>query len=525
MEDCNPEECQVCVDNYDQHLRRPRCLPCGHTVCSRCINIAIRRTQLTCPICRTKHNARIAEDFSVNYSFEMLINKHKDTPFKAEGKVSKKHYKVCHKGILKKVLPLMRKQKVNISSLVTSCKEALSQLVKYQEHFNGYKIQHHQLQEKIIEQNSRAIGLLELEDTRVMHMITEGEERLQQLQFNLGCLDTGTSSDQFFTSIDEADHCNEMVEKWLQRYQDIFPEVNAIHTSVKVQENIKKALKMISIHMGNPKWSRDLNKPKCRTKINELIRYKNLETYSYKLMEKVEAITLNTSKELRAEHLRILSEPFKNLMTYSRVFAVHQTKTTNYYARIQLEWGNLCLDTLKKQPLPINAHTILHRDVMNMLDPSSLVAFLDLKYENIERARVYIRLRSKSSMSRMFRNMCTGHRGYTFYNTKLTSVVGKGEPGEYVVGGDYNEWDDPITDAGPSMDFDGNAWESISAGAVWHVPFSSTLFHITTRDCEGDVHKNVFGEVERGLDVVKAIAKLKNVSKVTIINCGIVLPS
>ncbi|KAK8746210.1 hypothetical protein OTU49_017300, partial [Cherax quadricarinatus] len=504
QEDCHPEECQVCVDNYDQDLRRPRCLPCGHTVCSRCISTAIKRTQLSCPICRTKHNAITARDFSVNYSFEMLINKHKDTPFKAEGKVSKKHYKVCHKGILKKVLPLMRKQKVNISSLVTSCKEVLSQLVKYQEHLKKCKIQHHQLQEKMVEHNSRAIGLLEPEDIRVMHMITEGKERLQKLQDNLGSLGTGTSSHQFFTSIDEADHYNEKVEKWLQRYQELFPEVDAIHTSVKVQENIKKALKMVSIDMGNPKWSESLRNLGCT------------------LMERVQAVTINTSKELSVEHLRVMSEPFKALVKNHQVFAVHQTETMNYYARITLEKGKLCLYTLQKLPLPIDAHTIQHEDVVKMLDQSSVVTFLDLGYKKVKNARVYIQLRLKSSMSKIFKNMCTGHEGYTFCNAKLTSVVGKGEPGEYVVGGEYTDWDGFISQELP-MDFGGFACDTPSAGDVWYLPRTGILFHITTR-AGGNTDGKIFGKVESGLDVVKAIAKLRNVSKVTVMNCGIVLP-
>ncbi|XP_069180667.1 tripartite motif-containing protein 59-like [Procambarus clarkii] len=253
MMDNNPEECSVCFNNYDDTLLRPRTLPCGHTFCSQCIDNAIKNGQLNCPSCRAQHTATAATQFPINYGMEAFIRKLKSMEVVPVKTVPAKPNKAPTRGISKKLRSLVEEQKSSISSLITSCEEVLSQLGEYRGQLGDWKTQHLQLQDRLyalVEQNKSAMKLLELEDTSVVDMTTQGEEGKTQLQAMLGSLDTVNTAQEVDTTIDTADECSMKVEDWLQKCQELFPDVNTVHTSVKVQETIRETLEMTTTETG-----------------------------------------------------------------------------------------------------------------------------------------------------------------------------------------------------------------------------------------------------------------------------------
>jgi hypothetical protein len=71
-------ECPMCYDIYDEGLKTPRNLHCGHTVCEDCINIAFRKKKsgIVCPICRFAHDPKIkGVDLSKNYVAAEIASK------------------------------------------------------------------------------------------------------------------------------------------------------------------------------------------------------------------------------------------------------------------------------------------------------------------------------------------------------------------------------------------------------------------------------------------------------------------
>ncbi|KAK8718938.1 hypothetical protein OTU49_014233, partial [Cherax quadricarinatus] len=290
-----PEECKVCFNEYDEDLQRPRTLPCGHTFCSQCIEDTIKNVQLTCPGCRAQHTATAASHFPVNYIVEALIKKLKAEQHKSVGIVPTKHSQlfiysfillifiviytvlsayilpnetgasvhtcICSlskktddkqassfllveeghhdhpKGVSKKLGSIVQDQKSSINNIITECEDVLSQLEQYQGQVREWKTQHHQLHDRLydlLEQNKAALELLKEEDTRVTNMTTEGEAGKKELQVMLKCLGTVNTGQEAVISIDEADQCNMEVEDWLQKCQKLFPDVNTVHTSIKV---------------------------------------------------------------------------------------------------------------------------------------------------------------------------------------------------------------------------------------------------------------------------------------------------
>ncbi|CAL4184405.1 unnamed protein product, partial [Meganyctiphanes norvegica] len=66
-------ECIVCFSIYDDKERRPRFMPCGHTLCSSCLEKAISDNSKMCPKCRRKYQASSMNDLPVNFSLMGLV--------------------------------------------------------------------------------------------------------------------------------------------------------------------------------------------------------------------------------------------------------------------------------------------------------------------------------------------------------------------------------------------------------------------------------------------------------------------
>nr|XP_045585819.1 uncharacterized protein LOC123747642 [Procambarus clarkii] len=94
--------------------------------------------------------------------------------------------------------------------------------------------------------------LLELEDTSVVDMTKQGEEGKTQLEAMLGSLDPVNTIQEVDTTIDTAHEYKMKIEDWLEKCQELFPDVKTVHTSVKVQETIREALEMMTTERQVP---------------------------------------------------------------------------------------------------------------------------------------------------------------------------------------------------------------------------------------------------------------------------------
>nr|XP_053650375.1 uncharacterized protein LOC128700925 [Cherax quadricarinatus] len=531
MDNDTPEECNVCYSNYDEELRRPRTLPCGHTFCTQCIEDTIKNVRLTCPSCRAEHSATAATQFPINYGMEAFIKKFISMQVTSVETMSAKPGEDHTRGISKKLRSMVEEHKSNINNLISECEEVLSQLGMYQGQVRDWKTQHHQLQDRLydlVEQNKTAIKFLEQENTSVVNMTTEGEAGKKQLQTMLECLDTVNTAQEVDTAFDEADQCNLEVEDWIQKCQELFPDVNTVYTSVKVQETIKKALNM--------------------TTETGATAVPVLEDSGSTIMEKVELITGEISpKKLTVDDLGGMSESIKRLLEAGLVLGVLQDQDDLRYSRITLQDDQLYLHTLQHQPPPTHTHTIQVTEVMEALETSSTLVFLDLAWPGSPRRRLHIQLDTDTMMARQFVLLCTGQHqpasylntkllctgqqkqsGSSYLNTKLLWVWNKGQPGEFVGGGDYQynngEGGAPLL----PHQLDHRYQKSGSAGAVWsrYDPCSnkSSQFCIITRDhTSGLKWSGVFGKVVSGLDVVRAAVNHSDITEVTVVDCGVVL--
>ncbi|XP_069192234.1 uncharacterized protein [Procambarus clarkii] len=250
------------------------------------------------------------------------------------------------------------------------------------------------------------------------------------------------------------------------------------------------------------------------------------------IMNKVQEITGEIhQKQLTVEDLRRMREPVKRLVEAGRVLAVQEDQDSRRSAMITLQDGQLYLHPLLCQPTPTYAHTLQESEVVGMLDPSCTLAFLELGWAGSTRGRVTIRLTPDTLLARQFVLLCTGQRGHTYRNTKLLWVDDKGQPGECVGGGDYesNDGEGGAQLLHYVLAHTAPARRSGRAGAVRaRCPLGdprSTQFIIGTRDLQGGGQwLYVFGDVVSGLDVVRAAVNHSDITEVTVVDCGVVLP-
>ena len=123
-------ECPICMENYQESIRPPTTLECGHTMCIACANLQVKNGKITCPIDK---QALVINSLNPNYEMLNLIEEANKTIMKKEeiqqivekaGKVTKeneekinencelrriiKHLEDEHKIITKKNAKLMR---------------------------------------------------------------------------------------------------------------------------------------------------------------------------------------------------------------------------------------------------------------------------------------------------------------------------------------------------------------------------------------------------------------------------------
>lgn len=170
-----------------------------------------------------------------------------------------------------------------------------------------------------------------------------------------------------------------------------------------------------------------------------------------------------------------------------------------------------------------------HSYLIGLLNLSSTRVFLDLSKFGIGLGRVYIKLSPATALARQFLLLCTGQRGPSFIGSRFLMVNDLGQRWEWVSAGDY---DKDTGEGGATLvqEVKGEPeyWRSDTEGLVWATHGStrskSAQFAITTGNSPTGTRSWAFGQVDGGLGVVRAEVNAINIGKVTIDNCGLVVP-
>lgn len=208
----------MCIDNYDEAVRRPRSLPCGHIVCTPCIEKLRERDPVTCPTCRGRHAVPEGGQFPVCYAMENLlpILQRRDDPTQAA-------------DLGRQISSLLLKQEGRVLAAIQTCQGEQARLDEYQKSLEEPCEQQELLEDIlpiVLDKTRTATSFVRQEQAKAAATKEEAKEKEQKLNGALKALRRGVSPQEAYTVINDADHLTEEVRQRAEEWQRVFPNAD-----------------------------------------------------------------------------------------------------------------------------------------------------------------------------------------------------------------------------------------------------------------------------------------------------------
>ncbi|XP_042859661.1 uncharacterized protein LOC122245748 isoform X2 [Penaeus japonicus] len=513
-----PEECQVCLEIYNDRAKRPRVLPCGHTFCSLCIGDLLRDGSVLCPNCRAKHSASTVDVFPVVFIVEDFVKQFPNRivagqpPWKRLGK---------------KMAEVREEQETSFRSFRIGYEADLSQLETYANTLRAWECQHREFNARlkdVIEEQATIKLMLEEEQRKVKEHQREGREQQKQLDAAAESLDKANTVQKLMVAMDNAGCVQAVAEDWIEQCQESFPNVSGIQKSVRMRAAIEKALDVISNGMENEVTSTNASCGNANASNAHVPSAQGTTVSSLTILRNVESIIDDISPKLTVEGILQRDGPMTALLDTGEIFAVMNENGYVRSARLSRHHNEIYVHHLKDVRPPASAHTIPFKDMADAFDLSSTRTFLELAWQDSLPRRVQIRLCPDTWLAMQFLLMCTGEKGPSYVATGIFSDGYRGYKKECVTGGDYDGKNGEGVMA-PGHNPKLKAPER--AGVVRQIgPQNSTQFSVVIGSGRGSNVDCYFGEVESGLEVLMSAAKAQYEHKanVIVVDCGAIIP-
>ncbi|XP_066990374.1 E3 ubiquitin-protein ligase TRIM32-like [Macrobrachium rosenbergii] len=481
------QDCQVCLERFDNAERRPRCLSCGHTLCTSCLTDILGRGQLLCPFCRLPHNGTVqsVDDVPINYTVVSLLE---DPAFS-----------LATQRDQALLVELKREaSELNTEHLVTlNCH--LTRLRDFQQKLSNQCVIHqNQLQalQALVGRHESLLEAMVSTSNEVAARIDEGEGTRTTLEAAQEQVNSASSLLEVAQVHQDHDGRSVMVQGWVAKAQDVLGS-QALSRAKEIEIVTCSALEA-AVERNTAGAAANFSPRKGR--------YSDFDDIPKFLSEILKAASL----------------------VGSDVWAVHNEEGRSRCAKVTLLDGYLLLHSLREGTPPVYTHKVEYLDVRNMVDRTCMRTFLEFSWNGQVQGRLIIKLANLAPRTRQFFYLCSGERGPSYANTRLLEVENRGRPGERIWGGDY-EMDNGTGGAPlPGLTMGDLNAQSVTAGLVAgfcyandHKPAHFTIYNndhpIAYEECP-------IGQVEHGLDVACRAAKLTNIQDAVVSDSGIVFP-
>lgn len=489
-------DCQVCLEPYDEEKRKPRCLSCGHTLCTTCIADCLARGSLLCPFCRLLHVPAVsyASDVPVNYTVVNLLQDSSCPPATQRAQT---------------LLAEVKKEanEFTTSQLVT-CNCRLTRLQDFQQRLNEQCSVHQvhvQALRSLVERNERLLQEMTATAEQVAATIVEGKEIRAKLEAAQTNVNNATNLLQV-TAAHEEDSCyRSTVTEWdgaahrLLQSQVVAParELEFV-TAAALQAVVERSMSAVTAAVTPTKT---IQPPMLHEPVTEP----------------------SDASQLVVEMVRQA-----NLLG-SSVWAVTAKSGRPRRAKVDQRGDSLFLSALQEGEPPLYSHTLPYEEVRGMVDEGCPRVFLEVSWGGQVQGYASIKLINMATRTRHFFYLCSGELGPSYTNTRLLEVESRGQPGERVWGGDYQANDGTGGAALQGFTMGEMMAQPVTAGLVAGFCYGSddhrkpSHFVVYNNDYPITYEECPIGSVERGLDLFRSVAKLSNVRDATVSDCGIML--
>ncbi|XP_047493218.1 uncharacterized protein LOC125041883 [Penaeus chinensis] len=379
-----------------------------------------------------------------------------------------------------------------------------------------YSLQEHETLTKdlnaLIKMNEKLMHMLKMERCALDGHRKEGEQLMINMSSAKERIQKITSVKDALEKLKKSDECLEKAKDWVEQNKDRFPNNKMIATTVQLRLVIKKNLAVIFEEM-------EAEKVEDESEDEEDEEEENYSDKAFSLYK-----TLLGPAEINKE-IKVDNPFFKYLLPeYVRtvdVYAVQDENQTMRSAKLTMYEDRIHLHNLEVGAPPDDAYTIKHSDLIDLLDSSSTLTFLDFKGIRDEAKRIYIRMNGDTTRAKQFILLCAGTWGGSYADTKLIMVWNAGNEGECVWGGDYSCGNSII----PGLTTQGEYLHPNKLGTVsgWYTDYRGTRFCITTKDKSHSNLISAFGMVEKGIDVVIDIVQSFYGRDWKVTSCGLVI--
>lgn len=243
-----PGECSVCAEVYDEEEDKPRCLPCGHTYCTICIDCMVKHGYVECPDCHVQHEGTSAAQFPVNHGILALMKefgefelypatKKMKTLEEPTSSVSQKAGTLYQEEVSEASKKELKKRVAALKREYREMRRMGFHLSHYQSQLNVWQEEHMQSVEKLynlLEENKSFLFILEHLHSRIVAHRAEGQLGKQKLYEVLGRMENVTTPLEAMEVIGQAQLCTQEAGEWAKQSKALYPDVDALFTHIKV---------------------------------------------------------------------------------------------------------------------------------------------------------------------------------------------------------------------------------------------------------------------------------------------------
>ncbi|XP_045587333.1 uncharacterized protein [Procambarus clarkii] len=482
------QDCQVCLEPYDDNIRRPRCLSCGHTFCTSCIADTITRGPLYCPFCRVIHASPVsrADDVPVNYTVVSLLQD--------------SSYSLGTERSLALLSELKREANDLTTAQLVTCNCHLTRLTDFKKRLSEQRSVHQvqiQALKTLIERNESLLQDMTSTEGQVDSIITAGVDKRATLEVAQARVNAATTLLEVTAAHHQDQERDGSVREWSSAAHQIL-QSQILIAAREVEHVTTAALQaVVGRSMSAAAAALTPTKPQSSDDLPD----------TWKILQEVMS---------------------KARLVGTGVWAVMDIDGRRRCAKMVTVDDRLYLSALREGDPPIYTHTMPYRNVRRLVDETCVRIFLELTWGGKVQGKVCIKLLNTAPRTRQFFFLCSGERGPSYSSTSFFEVESRGQPGERVWGGDYENNDGSGGSALPGLIMGDLNVQTVTAGLVAGYCYGDehrkpSHFVIYNNDCPVAYEECPIGKVESGMDLVRAAAKLANVQEAIVSDCGIVL--